>query len=290
MAKIADLGMARIVPRMRGAATMTKAPGASIYMPPEALEDKSRYDTSIDIFSMAVVALFSLSQMFPDPLLAAFMDDRERMVGRTELERRSEYMQEVLRQFPQGHPFVHLIQQCLKNNITKRPSIQRVQQWLEEGRARVKDREFDVDKLSLTQLLASGDQSILAQRKENHTLSQQNEAQKEEIGALKRENDVFKEENDVLKAQISSLRDMIHTPQDRSIPSAVSVFLCIACIHKHLCIKRTCWQVGAKRTTFTVISILMYQLHRFAPVSQMHKLFCYLYTFYSDKLNNVTIQ
>ena len=39
-AKIADLGVARIVPRMRAAATMTKAPGANVYMPPEALEDK----------------------------------------------------------------------------------------------------------------------------------------------------------------------------------------------------------------------------------------------------------
>ena len=277
MAKIADLGMARIVPHMRGAATMTKAPGASIYMPPEALEDESKYDTSIDIFSMGVVALFTLSQMFPKPLSAAFMNDRERIVGRTELERRSEYMQEVLRQFPQGHPFVHLIQQCLKNIITKRPSIQRVQQWLEEGRARVEDREYDVDKLSLTQVLHSQIQSIRAQREEIHTLSQQNGAQKEEIGALKEENDVLKKENDVLKAQMSSLKDMIHTLPDRSISSAVSVFLCIACIHKHLCIKRTCWQVGAKRTTFAVVSILMYQLHRFAPVSQMHKLFCYLH-------------
>ena len=181
------------------------------------------------------------------------------MVGRTELERRSEYMQEVLRQFPQGHPFVHLIQQCLKNNITKRPSIQRVQQWLEEGRARVKDREFDVDKLSLTRVLHSQIQSIRAQREENHTLSQQNEAKEEEIGALKEEVDVLKEENDVLKAQMASLRD---TLQDGSSPrfpalaapttpptSAVSVFFSTACIHKLLCIKITCWQVGESHTT-----------------------------------------
>ena len=231
---------------------MTKAPGASIYMPPEALEDKSRYDTSIDIFSIGVVALFTLSQMFPDPLSAAFMDDNERMVGRTELERRAEYMQEVLRQFPQGHPFVHLIQQCLKNNITKRPSIQRVQQWLEEGRARVEDREFDVDKLSLTQVLHSQIQSNRAQREEIHTLSQQNGAHKEEIGvkeeeiaALKEEVDVLKaekgflkEENDFLRSEMASQTDMIRTLQDGNIPrfpalaapttpptSAVSVFV-----------------------------------------------------------------
>ena len=197
VAKIADLGVARIVPHMRGAATMTKAPGASIYMPPEALEDKSRYDTSIDIFSMGVVALFTLSQMFPDPLPAAFMNDRRRMVGRTELERRAEYMQEILRQFPQGHPFVQLIQQCLKNRIKKRPSIQQVQQWLEEGWDTVEDREFDVDKLSLTQAL--------------HSQMQRVSEKEMAIGDLEEQNDVLKEENDVLRAEIASLRDMTHT-------------------------------------------------------------------------------
>ena len=244
VAKIADLGMARIVPRMRGAATMTKAPGASIYMPPEALEDKSRYDISIDIFSIGVVSLFTLSQMFPDPLSAAFMDDSGRMVGRTELERRAVYMQEVLRQFSEGHPFVYLIQQCLKNRIAERPRIQQVQQWLEEGKARVEDREFDVDKLSLTQLLASRDQSIQAQRKEIHTLSQQNGAKEEEIGALKEEINVLKDENDILKAQMASLRDTVCTLQDGSIltsltmatpttppTSAVSLTLLCVCIH-----------------------------------------------------------
>ena len=246
MAKIADLGMARIMPRMRGAATMTKAPGASIYMPPEALEDKSRYDTSIDIFSMGVVTLFTLSQMFPDPLSAAFMDDSGRMVGRTELERRAKYMQEVLRQFSQEHPFVYLIQQCLKNRITERPSIQRVQHWLEEGRASVKDREFDVDILSLTQLLASRDQSIQTQREEICTLTQQNGVKEEENGALK-------EEIEVLKAQMASLREMVRTLQDGNIPTFPTLAsptapptFAVSCFAHLLCAKIfVCWQVGA---------------------------------------------
>ena len=82
VAKIADLGVARIVPGLR-AATMTKAPGASIYMPPEALEDESRYDVTIDVFSIGVLAIFILSQTFPKPLSATYMDDRG-VVGRTE--------------------------------------------------------------------------------------------------------------------------------------------------------------------------------------------------------------
>ena len=65
VAKIADMGMARIMPD-KNAATMTKQPGASVCMPPEALED--RYDTAIDLFSLGVVAMFLLTQEFPkDP-------------------------------------------------------------------------------------------------------------------------------------------------------------------------------------------------------------------------------
>ena len=58
VAQISDLGVARILPRMRAAATMTKAPGASIYMPPEVCaatasdEEQSKYDASIDVFHL----------------------------------------------------------------------------------------------------------------------------------------------------------------------------------------------------------------------------------------------
>ena len=206
VAKIADLGMARIVPRMRGAATMTKAPGASIYMPPEALEDKSKYDTSIDIFSIGVLALFTFSQIFPDPLSAAFMDDSKRMVGRTELERRAKYMQEVLRTFRHWHPFVCLIQQCLENHIADRPSIQQVQQWLEEGRALVKDREYEVNKLSLAQVLHSEIQRIQAQRKDIRTLTQLTGALQEEVGALNEKNDALEEKYVILKKENDCLK------------------------------------------------------------------------------------
>ena len=97
VAKIADLGVARIVPRMRAAATMTKAPGASVYMPPEALEDKpgqkkeeegkkSKYDASIDVFSFGVVSIFTLTQTFPCQLLAPTYREGRRHIARTELE------------------------------------------------------------------------------------------------------------------------------------------------------------------------------------------------------------
>ena len=97
VAKIADLGVARIVPRMRAAATMTKAPGGGVYMPPEAVapsasnREKSKYNASIDMFSLGVVTTFTIGETFPcDPLAPTYTDEKSGLlVACSELQRRS---------------------------------------------------------------------------------------------------------------------------------------------------------------------------------------------------------
>ena len=61
---------------------MTKAPGASVYMPPEAIahaesnDEKEKYDASIDIFSFGVVTIFTVGETFPcDPLAATYSNN-----------------------------------------------------------------------------------------------------------------------------------------------------------------------------------------------------------------------
>ena len=165
VAKIADLGVARIVPRMRVAATMTKGPGAIIYMPPEAMESKleeeneeekdknSKYDASIDIFSFGVVAIFILCQTFPCDLLAHnYRDERRRIVGRTELERRERYMRMIYGQLREKHPLLQMIEGCLDFS-EDRPSIREVLRLLEEARAEVRDEQTDMNKLELLRAL-----------------------------------------------------------------------------------------------------------------------------------------
>ena len=157
MAKIADLGMACIAPGMRAAATMTKGPGALIYMPPEAFapaksrKEMSKYDASIDIFSLGVVTIFTIGETFPcDPLEPNHLNEDGLLVARTELERRSEYMRSVniklhaCGQLCADHPFIRLIQQCLQNFPAKRPVIYEVQCLLEEAMACFGDGESDV--------------------------------------------------------------------------------------------------------------------------------------------------
>ena len=159
--KIADLGVARIVPRMRAAATMTKAPGASVYMPPEAIapaksnEQKSKYDSSIDIFSFGVVTIFTIGEVFPcDPLAHNYTDEETGLlVARTELQRRSEYMLSVNTQLRGDHHLIQLIQQCLQNVPAKRPSIREVLGLIELARSGIRDEESERNKEELVRAL-----------------------------------------------------------------------------------------------------------------------------------------
>ena len=165
--KIADLGVARIVPRMRAAATMTTAPGAGIYMPPEATAPSasntlmSKYDASIDMFSLGVVTIFTIGETFPcNPLAPNYTDEKSGLlVARTELQRRGRYMANVnaqLRacgQLRGDHPLIRLIQQCLQNLPSKRPGIREVLRLLEDARAGNRDEESERNKRELVRAL-----------------------------------------------------------------------------------------------------------------------------------------
>ena len=157
VAKIADLGVARIVPPMRAAATMTTAPGTAIYMPPEATKvdskDHTKYDVSIDIFSFGVVAIFTLSQTFPCKLLdATYRNEQKQIMGRSELERRVKYMQMIYSQLRGDHPLLKMIERCL-DFPEDRPNIREVLGLLEEARGEERDDEMEMNKLELLQAL-----------------------------------------------------------------------------------------------------------------------------------------
>ena len=171
VAKIADLGVACIMPCLKAAATMTKAPGASVYMPPEAVApsasniERSKYDASIDIFSYGVIAIFTLSQVFPcNPLTSTFMDEENGLLrARSEVERRCGYMQMIYSQLRKGHPLIRMIEQCLHNAPAKRPGIREVLQLLEQARAEISDEESGLNKLELLRAFREKNEQLLAQ-------------------------------------------------------------------------------------------------------------------------------
>ena len=169
VAKIGDLGVARIVPSLK-AAYMTKAPGASIYMPPEAVGEAAKYSTTIDIFSFGVVAIFTLSQMFPKNVLPPFYrDEQQREVFRSEVERREEYMRKIYSQFRRDHPFILMIKRCLERYAEDRPTIQQVIELLERAQVDIDDAVCHLDRLVLVQTVKEQTEQINSH--EMHVLS-----------------------------------------------------------------------------------------------------------------------
>ena len=163
VAKIGDLGVARIVSDANDSTVMTKAPGNSLYMPPEASENAEEvmYNASIDVFSLGVVTIFTIGETSPSSLPAPNYIDREsgKLLALTELQRRGKYMRYVNEQLRANsqlrgdHPLIRLIQQCLDNLPAKRPGIREVLHLLEEARAGVRDEESERNKHELTVLL-----------------------------------------------------------------------------------------------------------------------------------------
>ena len=126
VAKITDMGNARIVDFQPGesAKTMTKGvPGTAVYMPPEAFDNPPKYGPKLDMFSFGHLTLFTMTQVFPKNLLhSTYTDKDRRIIGRSEVERRKEYMDSLRGRFVDTHEMVQLITQCLANSPEERPS------------------------------------------------------------------------------------------------------------------------------------------------------------------------
>ncbi len=124
-AKIADLGMARIIAD-RHVAKMTMVPGNADYMPPEAIagdEYSATYGKPIDSFSMGHIILFTITQKCPKLLGPKYFD---RLSGkneaRSEIQRRDESIRSIHELLGEGHHLVKLATQCLQDNPQSRPS------------------------------------------------------------------------------------------------------------------------------------------------------------------------
>ncbi len=183
VAKITDMGVARIV-NLRSdqlAATMTRGPGNITYMPPEAMGPHSKYDTSLDIFSFGNLTLFTLTQQFPNLLAATYNDPKsDKVVGRTEIERRSNEFQLSDSLLGSKHPLIDLSRNCLQNRATNRPTTSQLV-------------------TRITETLESSLPSRLELEKE--------------IAAERRSNILLKDNNKALQEQATTLQEMIIAKQ-----------------------------------------------------------------------------
>ena len=191
VAKIADLGNSRIIDvRPSQLMTMTKNPGNMWYMPPEAQDDTSKYNTSIDVFSFGNLTLFTLTQQFPKVKAATHTDPNTgRIVGLSEIDRRSGSFSQVYHKLGRNHPLALLAEQCLQNLPKKRPQIGEVLKRLEKAKSH--DQYSHLNKLEmvremeqnvlLQQQMQDQMQAYEAQLRENNSRIQQHDEQKDQL-------------------------------------------------------------------------------------------------------------
>jgi len=151
VAKIADFGNARIVDISPNqlAQTMTRAPGTTAYLPPEALEPHPKYNSKIDIFSFGHLSLYTVIQAFPMPTASTYTDPESKtVVARSEIERRQRFIDKMEQQLLPS-PLKQLIVECLCNDSDQRPSTEKVVQQLAELQSQVADPYQHMGKLEM---------------------------------------------------------------------------------------------------------------------------------------------
>lgn len=119
-AKIADLGVSKLIDNYaQRTPTRTACPGTIAYMPPEALVEKPKYDTPLDIFSFGHLALYVVLQQFPavyellpEELMKAYQS------GQVAIFKRKKWLDKL----PGDHCLQNVIFRCLRDEPRERPS------------------------------------------------------------------------------------------------------------------------------------------------------------------------
>lgn len=123
VAKIGDFGAAKFIPKHNDmTAVHTQIPGTEHFMPPETLFDIPLYSKSVDVFSLACIALHLMSGEWPKPKAQVFYINQNPVV-RSEIERRKDYIEAVASEYPL---LTKLIEDCLSLKSSERPKIMAV--------------------------------------------------------------------------------------------------------------------------------------------------------------------
>ena len=129
-AKITDLGVAKVMTTTGGTKTLTKTPGTSVFMPPEALDDKPVYGPPLDVFSFGGVILYVTSRQWPSPKSWSQIDPKTRKrIFLSEVERRQQYIDMMSGGDRELKP---LVMSCLDDDPELRPTVTDISERLKK--------------------------------------------------------------------------------------------------------------------------------------------------------------
>ena len=131
-AKIGDLGMAKMIntDSKQAKSRLTRAPGTTHFMPPEALVEDPFYGTPVDVFSFGGVALHLFSEQWPAPdVQKKHNPETNELVAFSEVQRRQKYLNTMI--VAEGAALRETVIKCLDDVPTQRPQIQEVCQMIQ---------------------------------------------------------------------------------------------------------------------------------------------------------------
>ena len=151
-AKITDLGVAKVMTTTGGTKTLTKTPGTSVFMPPEALDDKPVYGPPLDVFSFGGVILYVTSRQWPTPKSWSQIDPKTRKrIFLSEIERRQQYIDMMSGGDTALKP---LVMSCLEDDPELRPSVTDISERLKKMK-KVCSKKTDHDGMNPVSWVAS---------------------------------------------------------------------------------------------------------------------------------------
>ena len=131
-------------------------------------------------------------------------------MGRSEVERRREFVQLLHGQLPEQHPLVQLVHQCLQNDPTRRPSAEELLQQLEAVRAQVEGGPYgqfvsvNMEKLRMVRALREKDTEIGQLQQQMQQLEVEVEAKDNQ---LQQQGTQLRERNTQLQRQGTQLQE-----------------------------------------------------------------------------------
>lgn len=142
-AKIADFGNARIIDLdpMATPQTMTANPGTINYMPPEACEKSSENSDKLDVFSFGHLLLFTIVQEHISLLPATYIHG-DSIIGRSEVERREQFVSKAEQILGPTYTLIVMIKKCLDLDVKRRPTAKILYNTLENLANTLQDKEL----------------------------------------------------------------------------------------------------------------------------------------------------
>ena len=181
VAKISDLGVAKVI-KPDNKKILTKAPGNSDFMPPEALVNNPVYGPPMDVFSFAGIILHTFNQQWPSPSEQVEFDPKTRKrVALSEVKRRQQYLDKMIGEAEVLRP---LVEECLDDDPAVRPTIVTVCERIQVNKDTYM-KESPQDIITLHQQLEQSREKTIHKQVENEQLRNRNKEQDIMIAKLR---------------------------------------------------------------------------------------------------------